>query len=192
MGKLGRTYTIEQLHRLLQEFGITWAKYNKKPELIVMLYEYCQKHPELTERERIKILNKRLDIQPFRYQVFNEKTGLIENHAYPRDMPEFVASFVKAHHKLLYDGNAHGCPGCEHYRVETDFPQCIGSCCRKESNICRPCIIKKLDAKINSSIFQDEVTCPMCSKPFAEAEIMSFTTKQMVKKCVFDVNETIR
>jgi hypothetical protein len=185
MGKAQNSYTVEQLQRLLQEFGTLFTKQDNKSDLIAKLRKHVTKHPQLTSRERDKILKSPLDIQHIRWQVMDEN-GNFKIHAYPPQITDLLnqsaTHAVMEHNKVLVETNARQCIGCVIFRGELDFPNPIASCCKKLSKYCRKCIEKDINGKISGGVSQAKITCLMCHEPLAKEDVQPITTVQTFEK----------
>jgi hypothetical protein len=179
MGKMGKSYKVEELHRLLQEFGVIWCKSDRKEDLIRKLARYVETRGPFTTKDRVKILSCPLDVQPIRYQVLDEN-GSFKHHAYPPQLYELLDNAaekaVAKEHRRMIDGNARGCSGCLQYVAELDFPRRMGRCCKKVPSFCRACIEKDLSTKIKTASAQECVTCPMCHAAMEEEDVQVITT----------------
>ena len=93
MGKSEKSYTIEDLRRLLQDFDVEWTKKDSKAGLIARIRRWVEMNPSITNKDRIKILAGKLDRQPLRYQEL-DADGELKTSSYPRQFDQIIKSAV--------------------------------------------------------------------------------------------------
>lgn len=178
LGKTVVRYTCADLRRLLQEWFVQWTGSDDKIDLARRVHKYVRKHPKIDTKERIRILKKRLDKQPFRYQVYNED-GELEMHSYHLKLQDMFDratdrvrenAIARTQKEMLVSGKR-GCLSCRKFKTKECFPRGITTCCNEASDHCSSCLTEHIRNKSADAKYRKEVTCMMCDKALHEHDV---------------------